>query len=358
MKKKILISTGGSGGHVLPAINILEHLKEKYETFLATDIRGLKYFNNNAYKYFLLNTPKSKSIYLIPFNIFIFTICIIKSFLYLKKNKIDYILSTGGYMSLPICISARMIGIDIYLYEPNMVVGRANKYFLNSCKKIICTSNKLSNFPDVYKDKIYLIDPILKKEIYTLEKKKSIIPVKSIDLLVLGGSQGAKFLDELITQVVLKLSKNFKISLVQQVYENRKILKLKKIYKDANINSEIFSYEPNIYNKMANCNLAITRCGASTLAELVQLNVPFIGVPFPHAKDNHQYLNVKNYFNNNCCWLVEQKNINLDKMVDLIEEIFKDENKYKKKIINMNNISCKNNWNNVNKKLIDLFNEY
>ena len=58
---------------------------------------------------------------------------------------------------------------------------------------------------------------------------------------------------------------------------------------------------------MNKCNIAITRCGASTIAELVYFNIPFIGIPFPFAKDNHQFYNAKFYEENDCCWLYKQK---------------------------------------------------
>ena len=67
MKKKILISTGGSGGHVLPAITIYDHLKYSYETLISTDIRGLKYLDKENYKPIIIDTPKFNNIFLLPF---------------------------------------------------------------------------------------------------------------------------------------------------------------------------------------------------------------------------------------------------------------------------------------------------
>ena len=148
------------------------------------------------------------------------------------------------------------------------------------------------------------------------------------------------------------------ISVYQQVYEPQKIEQINKIYLNANIKNEIFLYDPHIYKKMLNCNLAITRCGASTLAELTQLNLPFIGIPFPFAKDNHQYYNGKNMLSKNCCWLLDQKNIQMNNVIDLVQKILRDDKEYNDKILNMNNISCKNSWNDINKKLTILFNEY
>ena len=356
--KKILITTGGSGGHVIPALNLFDHLKNLHKILLVTDERGKKFIDNNKYNYHLLNIPQKKSLLSIPIIAIRFFISIIKSLLYLKKIKADVLISTGGYMSLPFCISAKIIGIDIYLFEPNMVIGRANKFFLRFCKKIMCYNDKIINFPEKQKKKIYLINPILNKNIYNFKRENNLEQFKSLNLLILGGSQGAKFFDKFVVDLVLKLSNFIKISVYQQVYEPQKIEQINKIYLKANIKNEIFTYDPYIYKKMLNCNLAITRCGASTLAELTQLNLPFIGIPFPFAKDNHQYYNGQNILNKNCCWLLDQKNIQMEKVVDLVQKIIRDDKEYNDKILNMKNISYKNSWNDVNKKLTILFNEY
>ena len=356
--KNILITTGGSGGHVIPALNLFDHLKNLHNILLVTDERGKKFIDNDKYDYHLLNIPQKKSLLFIPITMIQFFVSIIKSFFYLKKIKADVLISTGGYMSLPFCISAKIIGIDIYLFEPNMVIGRANKFFLRFCKKIMCYNDKIINFPEKQKKKIYLINPILNKNIYNFKRNNNLDQSKTINLLVLGGSQGAKFFDKFVVDLVLKLSNFANISVYQQVYEPQKIEKINKIYLKANIKNEIFSYDPDIYKKMLNCNLAITRCGASTLAELTQLNLPFIGIPFPFAKDNHQYYNGKNMLSKNCCWLLDQKNIQMNKVIDLLQKILSDDKEYNDKILNMNNISCKNSWNDINKKLTILFNEY
>ena len=355
---KIIISTGGSGGHVIPALNLFDHLKNFHKLLLVTDQRGKKFIDNDKYEYYLLNTPQKKNLFFMPITIVQFFISIIKSLFYLKKVKADALISTGGYMSLPFCISAKIIGIDIYLFEPNMVIGRANKFCLKFCKKIICYNEKLINFPENEKKKIYLINPILNENIYNFKRKKKLEPSKYLNLLILGGSQGAKFFDKFVVDLVLKLSNFAKISVYQQVFELPKIEQINKIYLKASIKNDIFSYDPNIYKKMINCNLAITRCGASTLAELTQLNLPFIGIPYPFAKDNHQYYNCKNMLSQNCCWILDQKNIQINKVFELVQKILRDDKEYNDKIRNMNNISCKNSWNDINKKLRTLFNEY
>ena len=128
MNKNYLISTGGSGGHVIPATILYEHLVNEANIIIAIDKRGLKYLKKE-YKYEIINTPKLNNIILLPINFIIVLILTIKSYFLLKKEKIEKLFSTGGYMSLPIILAARLLKLKIYLIEPNQVLGRANKFF-------------------------------------------------------------------------------------------------------------------------------------------------------------------------------------------------------------------------------------
>ena len=148
MKKNLLISTGGSGGHVIPATILYEHLCDDRNIILSTDKRGLEYFDNLKYQFEIINTPKLNNILILPFNLIIIFFLILKSFFLLKKRKIDEVFSTGGYMSLPVILAAKLLNLKVYLIEPNLVLGRANRYFLNICKKIFCYTDQIKNFPD------------------------------------------------------------------------------------------------------------------------------------------------------------------------------------------------------------------
>ena len=153
MKRNFLISTGGSGGHVIPAIILHEHFSQENNVIISTDKRGLKYLDKNIYKLKIVDTPRLDNIFYLPFNCLSILYLTLKSIFFFKIKKIEKLISTGGYMSLPLILAAKMINLDIYLIEPNQVLGRANKFFLSSCKKIFCYSEKVKNFPDIYEKK-------------------------------------------------------------------------------------------------------------------------------------------------------------------------------------------------------------
>ena len=142
MNKSFFISTGGSGGHVIPATILYDHLSEENNVIISTDKRGLKFLDKKKYQLKVIDTPKLNNFLLLPFNLIKILFLTINSFFLLKRKKIGKIFSTGGYMSLPLILAAKALRLNIYLIEPNQVLGRANKYFLNSCEKIFCYSKK------------------------------------------------------------------------------------------------------------------------------------------------------------------------------------------------------------------------
>ena len=239
MKKNFLISTGGTGGHVVPAIILSDHLREKCKVIISTDKRGLRYLDEDINKIEIVNTPKLNNIFLLPFNFFVLFLLTIKAFLVIKKYNIDEVISTGGYMSLPLIFASKLLNLNLYLVEPNHVLGRSNRYFLNSCKKIFCYNNEIKNFPEKFKNKIKTIFPLVRKKIYNLQ---SISQTKNkFTILIVGGSQSANIFNGHLKNVLVKLSKNFQIKIIHQTNENN-IDNLKDFYTRNNLENEIFSF--------------------------------------------------------------------------------------------------------------------
>jgi len=355
MKKKILISTGGSGGHIVPATILYEHLKNQFDVSMSTDHRGMNFLDKNKYNLEIFNiTPISKNIFLLPFQFCLIIYLIIKSIFFLKKRKIDILISTGGYMSLPLCLASKILCVKLFLFEPNMVLGRANKFFIKSCVKIFCYSDKIKNIPNKYISKISVIPALLRKKFYNVKKADAID--KNINLLIIGGSQGAKIFDTLIRSSIIELSKKNNLKIYQQTnlvnFET-----LKKFYKENNIDCELFDFNEDISNLMSKSNICITRAGASTLAELVFLNLPCIAIPLPTSKDNHQFENAFFYNKIDCNWILNQNEINDKAVANKLFNIIDNKDEFLAKKINMKNFSYQNTWNNINQKIISVINE-
>ena len=226
-------------------------------------------------------------------------------------------------------------------------------FFLNFSEKILCYSEKIKNFPKNYKTKIVIINPLIKKAIY--ESKSSNFLKKKFTLLIVGGSQGANIFDNNLKKLIAKISKKKPIKIIQQTGENN-ISSLNSYYQKNDIESEIFSFTKNLAQYIQQSDLCISRAGASTLAELSLLNVPFIAVPLPSSKDNHQFENAYFYKNKDCCWIIDQINLE-EKIEEVLSEIFEDKTNYLKKKENLKKLNYQNTWNNVNQKILKIINE-
>ena len=108
---------------------------------------------------------------------------------------------------------------------------------------------------------------------------------------------------------------------------------------------------------MSKSNICLTRAGASTLAELVFLNLPSVAIPLPTSKDNHQFENAFFYNKIGCNWILNQNETNDDTIVNKLVNIINNTDEYLVKKINMKNFSYQNTWNNINQKIIAVINE-
>jgi UDP-N-acetylglucosamine--N-acetylmuramyl-(pentapeptide) pyrophosphoryl-undecaprenol N-acetylglucosamine transferase len=271
----------------------------------------------------------------------------------LKREKIQILISTGGYMSLPLCFAAKILNIKIFLLEPNMVIGRANKFFLNFCEKIICYAKNIIGFPNKFQNKLKILNPIIRKKYY---EKVSIKKNKIFTIMIIGGSQGAQIFDEIIHEVIIKSSKVYSLRIIHQT--NKKNLDFfKNFYSKNKIENTVFSFNQNLNVLLNQSDLCITRAGASSLAEISLLNIPFIAIPLPSSKDNHQLENANYYKNKDCCWILEQVNFDKQKFEDLLLNILKNKDDFFKKKMNLENLNYQNTWNNVNQNLLKIINE-
>ena len=170
-KKKILIATGGTGGHVFPAYSLaMCFMKKSYNVKLTTDNRGFNYLKE--YKNLnLIKIPSSpiikKNIFTLIFSLSIILYSIIRSVIFLLLNRPSIIFGMGGYSSFPICIAATILKIKFVIYENNLIIGKANRYLLPFTKKILVSYKELEGIPNRYNYKIHEIGNIISCLLYT-----------------------------------------------------------------------------------------------------------------------------------------------------------------------------------------------
>ena len=161
--------------------------------------------------------------------------------------------------------------------------------------------------------------------------------------------------DKSLKNSVVNISKKIPIRVIQQTSE-KNIHSLSQFYSNNNIENKIFCFDKNLSKDIQSADLSITRAGASTLAELSIINTPFIAIPLPTSKDNHQFENANFYKKKNCCWIIEQHDFD-EKIEDILRDLILEKSDYLKKKENLKKINYQNTWINVNQKILKTLNE-
>ncbi len=325
--KKILISTGGTGGHVFPAYSLAKYcLKKDFLVEVITDNRGLRYlknFDNLSLKVINSSTIFNKNPFLVLISIFKILIAFVKSIVTLIKLRPKLVIGMGGYSSFPVCIAAKTLAIPFVIYENNLFLGKANRYLLPHAKKLFVAYSDLEGVEKKYKKKVIKIGNLIREDIFHLKTSKVNLSSEEINILVLGGSQAAKSFAEKLPEIFKKCyNENIKVNVIQQCLIEQQT-KLKNDYELFNIKCEIFNFSYNLFDYFKKTDIAITRSGASMLAELLNCNIPFISVPLPSSADNHQLKNAEYFEKKGYGLLIEENKIETN-LFQLIKSIHKD----------------------------------
>ena len=361
IKKKIVIATGGTGGHVFPAYSLANYLKNKnFSIKLTSDKRGLVYLKdyNNLNIVKISSSPLiKKNIFKLIYSYFTISFSIIKSLLLLTFDRPSLILGMGGYSSFPICFAAFILRIKFIIYENNLIIGKANKFLLPFAKKIFVSYKELEGISEIYKEKVIEVGNIVREEIINSNNPgDSPTKFESLNILVLGGSQAARVYADEFPKIFKKLKDSkIKIKIYQQCHKSQNE-QLSKFYKKNEIDFEIFNFASNIIDYYSKSNLVITRSGASVLGELVNFKIPFISIPLPTSADNHQQRNAEFYSKKGYGIFLKEKDIK-NKLYDLIVSTFNDKSMLNSFLLKQRQYSDKDIFENLNIQIEQILNE-
>lgn len=284
----IVLSAGGTGGHLFPAQALAGELARRgRDIVVMTDTR----FANYATQFpgaRIETVPSS------PFNAltapFKIAAGIAIAFAKLLKLKPAAVIGFGGYPSVPVMVAANMAGLATGIIEQNAVVGRANRLVMNKVK-LVAAAFPIARFAPADPSKLVLTGNPLRPEVEALWNTPYKVPEAGgpLRLLVFGGSQGARALSEIVPAALTRLPGDIKrrLSVVQQC-RPEDIEQVRGIYRTAEIRCELQPFFSDLPQRMADAHLVIARSGAGTVAELMAIGRPAILVPLPGALDDNQ----------------------------------------------------------------------
>ncbi|MFH1824720.1 MAG: undecaprenyldiphospho-muramoylpentapeptide beta-N-acetylglucosaminyltransferase [Candidatus Firestonebacteria bacterium] len=330
--KKVIISCGGTGGHIYPGIAIGHMLKKEtkdIEILYVGTKDGMEESIILREKFNFVGVESGKLLRKISLknllNFFKLLKGTFQSMKVIKTFKPDLIIGLGGYVCVPVVVSGWFLHYPIILHEQNAVAGLANKILSRLAKKIfIGDSTAVRFFP---KAKVIWTGNPVRESIGTLNRKECVdklgLEHSKRTVTLIGGSQGAHNLNIVFLNFV-KLLKNESIQIVWMTglkdYEH-----CKNMVKDLNIKILIMPFFKNIEEVYAVTDLIICRAGACTIAEIIKCNLPAIVIPYPAASSNHQFYNAEILVKNNCAILLNEKEISSENLKVLVIKLIKNE---------------------------------
>lgn len=353
MTKHFTLITGGSGGHVFPAVSLHDELESQgYTAHIIVDQRGKRYIpesikNVAEIPIHRIFPPFGKLFY--PLSLIVaFLRCILLFII----NRPKAVVGFGGYTTVPGIAAAKILFIPIVLHEGNSFLGQANR-FLQPWARKIALSFKKTDF--VQHDNITVTGLPLRKSVsenitkYTPPSEES-----TLNILVIGGSQGAGIFARLVPDAVRTLPKYKQKRLnIRQQCRAEGVETAQTAYEGLDCKIELQPFFDDMPNEFNQAHLVISRSGSSSLFELTAFKMPSILIPFAASVEGDQAKNAAQFDEKGACWLFSEREVNTAQIGNILSEALDTPEVLMQKSKNMAKMYIANS----SKKLADLVTE-
>lgn len=322
----VLLAAGGTGGHLFPAQALAEELARRaIAVDLVTDMRGDRYGTGfparNIYRV-PAATLAGRSPIAMARTAYQLSRGLARAFGLLGKIKPAVVVGFGGYPTFPPLKAARLRGIATILHEQNAVLGRANRMLAKGVSRIATSFDHVKFLDAELQAKTRLTGNPVRSAVIEAAQRPFWNPGASdtVELLVFGGSQGARFFSEAVPPALARLPAALRARLhVTQQARPEDLAQVTAEYEKSGISAEVNAFFADLPDRMARAHLVIARSGASTVAELTVIGRPSILVPLPHALDNDQLQNARRLAESGAAWCIEQKDLSPERLAQEIE---------------------------------------
>jgi UDP-N-acetylglucosamine--N-acetylmuramyl-(pentapeptide) pyrophosphoryl-undecaprenol N-acetylglucosamine transferase len=329
---KILVASGGSGGHILPALSFLEKFKaarKDAQVILAVNKRSTQdYVFPAGYKIaFISSSPVrasfSLSNILAALRLFVSAL---ESIGILFKYRPDIVVGFGGYPSFFLVLFARLSGIKAVIHEQNVLPGRANKLLSPLANKIAVSFTQSRQFLKGYEKKTVFTGNIVRPQVLKSAGQEAWdffgFSRDKFTILVTGGSQGSHKIN---TSFFSCLSLFADTSAIQVIHlcGRADFDGLSAAYKGSGVKARVFDFLREMRYAYTVCDLAISRAGATTVTELIGLRIPALLIPYPFAQQ-HQLCNARVLTDKGACLLLEDKDLSAVNLKEMISKLMND----------------------------------
>lgn len=320
MSRTILVMAGGTGGHIFPALAVAEVLRGRGWQVVWLGARGgmeerLVPPRGYAAEWIRFGGVRGKGWLrklLLPAALLL---AFWQSTRVLFRHRPDVVLGMGGYAAFPGGMMAALFGKPLLIHEQNAIPGLANRVLAGVADRV------LSAFPDAFEGRVDVIwsgNPV-RGEIVNLAPPEARFASRSgpLRVFVVGGSLGAKALNEIVPQALALLAAAERPSVVHQAGAAH-VDALRAAYRAAGVEAEVLAFIDDMAVRYGEADLLICRAGATTVTELAVAGVGSILVPFPHAVDDHQTRNARYLADRGAALLMPQKDLTPRALADLL----------------------------------------
>lgn len=320
----VLIATGGTGGHVYPALAVAEELMSRgvQVSWMGTQ-KGMesKILSSTSIPLYFISVSglRGKGLagwLLAPFKL---SFAILQAILIINKHKPNVVLGMGGFVSGPGGLASWLLRKPLVIHEQNTIAGMTNKVLSKIASQVA------QAFPGTFDENtgpLYVGNPV-RSDIEKIPppgqrfKKRD---DSTINVLVLGGSLGAKALNDTLPGVFKQLDKSCSLNIIHQT--GLKHLKsAQQSYSDAAVNARVVDYIDDMCEVYQWADLVICRSGALTVSEIAAVGLAAIFIPYPYAVDDHQYFNAKFLVDARAAKIIRQSEMQGSELLPLLESL-------------------------------------
>ena len=336
---RVLLTGGGTGGHIYPALAVARRLKEidAEVTFLyvgterglestlvpkeglpfkAIEIEGFKRqlnfdgikYNLKSVKLFLQSIRESRKI--------------------IREFKPDVVLGTGGYVSAPICYAAAKEGVPTIVHEQNSFLGLTNKFLIRYIDRLAISFKEIYSQVDGHENKVVFTgnpraQEVTEKDLPMVDTIYGLNVMEPI-VLIFGGSRGAEKINRAVVEAYPKLRhRNYQVLFVTgEIHYDEIVKKLEKLSPvKQNQGFVVKPYIHNMIDVLSQTSAIVSRSGATTIAEITVLGIPSILIPSPNVTDDHQTQNAMSLVKYDAALLLEEKNLNGETLLAALDQL-------------------------------------
>ncbi len=332
---RVVIAGGGTGGHVFPGLAVVQALEEQTPVDVMWIGTGrpveMNAIGSRGWDHRILKVRPLAGVGLGQRLLALSTlpVSVAKALLWLKAFSPHVVFGVGGYVSGPVMVAARLLGIPRALHEQNVIPGLTNRLSARFAQIVFVSFSQTSKaFPNTRV--IYTGNPIRREIVQAAARSSTRTDKERTDwdngprILVLGGSQGARGINRVVSSALLLLwNSGMKLQVVHQTGASDEE-QIRNCYLEAGLRAEVRSFISSIGDKLAWADLVIARAGAGTVSELTAVGKPAVLIPYPHAAGGHQEYNARELSRQGAAIFFREEEIGAVKLSAAIQELLED----------------------------------